>query len=214
MCLPAIATALGRVRPVLARFARDERATMSVEIVLMLPLLMLWLAASFVFFDVFRVSMVNEKAAYTIADMVSRQATLDNDFIEGTNNVFDFLINQRGSTWLRVTSVRYTAPDPDEGVDESYDVLWSVATRGRESFATESFTDLSLEELIPIMGDNETVIITETFTEYQPPFNPFRIAPWNLDDEETADIFDESFGFNTFLVTRPRFVTQIINTDA
>ena len=202
-----------RLRPALARFLRDERATMSVEIVLMLPLLMLWLAASFVFFDVFRVNMVNEKAAYTIADMISRQSTVDNDFIEGTNNVFDFLINRRGTTWLRVTSVKYRAADPDTGVPESYEVQWSFATRGRQSFGTEAFTDLSLEDRIPIMGDNETVIVTETFTTYRPPFNPFRIAPWDLEEDETAAVFSDTFGFNTFLVTRPRFVTEIANTS-
>jgi hypothetical protein len=204
-----IETTRARLRSALGRFACDERATMSVEIVLMLPLLMLWLAASFVFFDVFRVNMVNEKAAYTIADMISRQTTVDGDFIEGTNNVFDFLINRRGTTWLRVTSVKYKAADPVEGTPESYEVQWSFATRGRQAFESADFVNLELEKRIPIMSDQETIIVTETFTGYRPPFNPFRISPFDLDDESTPAVFSDSFDFNTFLVTRPRFVREI-----
>lgn len=196
-------------RDVLTGFLRDERATMSVEIVLMLPLLMLWLAASFVFFDVFRVNMVNEKAAYTIADMVSRQTTVDRNFIEGTNSIFDFLINRRGETWLRVTSVKYTAEDPAIGRPESYDITWSVATRGRQDFDNASFNELNLGNYIPIMSDQETVIITETFTGYRPPFNPFGIAPFSLNDDENPAIFSDAFTFSTFLVTRPRLVREI-----
>lgn len=198
-----------RMKAALGRFARDERATMSVEIVLMLPLLMLWLAASFVFFDVFRVNMVNEKAAYTIADMISRQTTVDDNFVEGTNNVFDFLINRRGTTWLRVTSVKFNAADPVEGTPENYEVQWSLATRGRQSFGTDAFGDLELDKRIPMMSDQETVIVTETFTGYRPPFNPFRISPFDLDDESTPAVFSDTFNFNTFLVTRPRFVREI-----
>ena len=198
-----------RMKAALGRFARDERATMSVEIVLMLPLLMLWLAASFVFFDVFRVNMVNEKAAYTIADMISRQTTVDDNFVEGTNNVFDFLINRRGTTWLRVTSVKFNAADPVEGTPENNEVQWSLATRGRQSFGTDAFGDLELDKRIPMMSDQETVIVTETFTGYRPPFNPFRISPFDLDDESTPAVFSDTFNFNTFLVTRPRFVREI-----
>jgi hypothetical protein len=203
-----------RTGAALARFAADEGATLSVELVLMLPLLALWLAASFVFFDAFRVNMVNEKAAYTIADMISRQTEVTTEFINGSNEIFDFLINRRGRTWLRATSVRYHAPDPDAGTDEWYEVRWSVATRGREAFNAEAFNDLGIKDYIPIMSDQETVIITETFTGYTAPFNPFLVVPSAISDDNLQMPFPSTFNFNSFIVTRPRFVREIALVDA
>lgn len=203
-----------RLGAALARFAADERATLSVELVLMLPLLALWLTASFVFFDAFRVNMVNEKAAYTVADMISRQTEVTTEFINGSNEIFDFLINRRGRTWLRATSVKYHAPDPVAGTDEWYEVRWSVATRGREAFGADSFEELDIKDYIPVMSDQETVVITETFTAYTAPFNPFLVVPAAISDDNLEMPFPNAFNFNAFIVTRPRFVREITLADA
>lgn len=204
----------GCLKRALARFRSDESATLSVELVLVLPLLSFWLATSFLFFDVFRVNMVNEKAAYTIADMISRQNQVDANFIEGTNNIFDFLINRRGATWLRATSVKYNAADAAAGTPANHEVMWSIATRGREEFDTAKFNDLDLDDLIPIMDDQETVIVTETVTIYLAPFSATFIAGTPDDDPVWGAEAPGVFQFNTFIVTRPRFVQQILRSDA
>ncbi len=188
-----------RARTLTRRALRDTGGTLSVELVLVLPMLTLWFAASFIFFDVFRVSYVNDKAAYTVADLISRQMTaIDADDIDGMNKIFDFLIDDRGLTWIRVSSVQYIKGDPSIGVDDQYLVEWSSATRGHQEFGPTGMTEYDLVKYIPIMGNLETVILTETFTRYIPPLEGF-IPEQNM---------------STFIVTRPRFVPRILFTPS
>lgn len=164
------------------RFAEDTRATITVETVLMLPLLTFWYVAGFVYFDVFRVNNINEKAAYTVADMLSRQTDpVDAAYIDGLNQVFDYLIQNEGQTRIRVTGVQY------ETDDDTYHAIWSYATRSGEAHNTERLA--LLRAGLPVMSDAEMVILVETFTDYSPVFN--------------VGISDQTF--RTFIVTRPRF---------
>jgi len=180
---------LPALRRRLARFRRDKRGTVSVESVIVLPLLMLWFVASFVFFDIYLTNSINEKAAYTVSDLLSRHrnsSRVNNAYIDGLNRVFDFLINNRGDTWIRTTSVKY-----DE-TDDKYGAEWSYATHGKPRL-TDSDVE-ALRDRLPVMPGNETIILVETFTEYTPAFD-VGIGPQT---------------FRTFIFTRPRFVIEVL----
>ncbi|MFN3606250.1 MAG: TadE/TadG family type IV pilus assembly protein, partial [Cypionkella sp.] len=57
----------------LRRFAGDARGNMSVEAMLMLPVLVWALIAFFSFWDVYRINYLAKKATFTIADVISRE---------------------------------------------------------------------------------------------------------------------------------------------
>ena len=92
----------------LHRFWRDEEGNIAVEAILILPLLFWAYLSMFAIFDAYRQHAVNQKAAYTIGDIVSRQTTpLDPAFLTGTREVLNYLTNSTNSeTTIRVSSIR------------------------------------------------------------------------------------------------------------
>jgi hypothetical protein len=168
-------------------FSRDLRGSMSVEAVLILPLLFWWYVASFQFFDALREKNVNMKAAYTIADMISRERNaIDSDYINGLNRVFDYLTNSNQPTWIRVSSVYW------DGEDKVYRKSWSWATKNHTK-NTDAMIQAN-KDRIPVMPVGDTVILVETFSAYEPIFNVGLNNMW----------------YDQFIVTRPRFASQVV----
>ncbi len=174
-----------RFLPSIARFARDNRGSVTVEAVLILPLLLWAYVATFVFFDAFKTQNTNLKAAYTIADMVTRQAEVDAAYVEGLHVVYDYLIATGEDTSLRVSSVLWN------DVDGNYEVIWSYATGGDPVMTTASIVDF--EDQLPMMPVGDTVIVVETTLDYTPTF----------------DVGILSRSFTQFIVTRPRFQSDV-----
>lgn len=165
-------------------FAGESRGSMPVEGILASTLLIWWYIASFQFFDAFRQKNVNMKAAYTIADMVSRvqpDDSVDSNYIEGLNTLFDYLTFSRKETWVRVSSVIW------DDIDNRYEIAWSYAT-GRVGGQTDT-TIQNYASRIPNMPAGDTVILVETNMAYEPIFNIGLKAQW----------------YTTFITTRPRF---------
>ena len=167
-------------------FATDTDGNMAVEGLLAATFLMWWYISSFQFFDTFRQKNTNLKAAYTIADLVSRQTEAVNaDFIEGLNTLFDYLTVSDQPTWVRVSSVLW---DED---DDRYEIAWSYATGTAEGHSTESIQHKANQ--IPIMPVGDTVIVVETNMHFDPLFNVGIDEQW----------------MNTFITTRPRFAACV-----
>lgn len=175
-------------------FATDTRGTMTVEAALMLPMLCFFYVGTFVWFDAFRSQNTNLKAAYTIADMVSREQEVGPNYLNGLNTVFDYLTFSNHPTYVRVTSVVCRSDCDDEGARD-LDVCWSWATPGRAALTETTFAEF--EDRIPLMPSGDTVMFTETFMAYEPPFN-VGIGPQR---------------FENVVVTRPRFSPEIEFAD-
>lgn len=114
--------------PLLRRFMMGNEGSMTVEAIIMFPLLCWAYVATFAFFDAFQARSTNLKATFTVADMISRELeAVDAPFMEGLLDIFEFLSNSADDeTWLRVTSVVCT-----EDCDKDSRVLvkdWSYAT--------------------------------------------------------------------------------------
>jgi Flp pilus assembly protein TadG len=106
----------------LRRFRNDTTGSMSIEFVLAMPVLFWAFAASFVFFDGYRQSAVNLKAAYTISDLISRETdAINNTYMDSMKNVLNLLVRPSSVTALRVTVVRWDAADNRYYVDWSSD---------------------------------------------------------------------------------------------
>lgn len=172
----------------LRQFGRDLRGGLSVETVLIFPLLTWTYAAMFVFFDAFRAQNTNLKAAYTISDMISRETDgVSANYVEGLGTVFDYLTSSPSPTWIRVT-VLYCNDrcyDPDRELRRD----WSYAT-GEHSALTTANIQNDFDDKIPIIPPSERLILVETFMEYYPLFN---IG------------LNQVIPFENYIVTRPRF---------
>jgi Flp pilus assembly protein TadG len=147
----------------LRAFAQDTRGTVAIEAVLALPVLFWTFLASFVYFDAYRQTSINVKAAYMVGDVLSRETNaIDNDYMDGMMSLFDYLTNANNPTKLRVTVIEW------DQEDQKYYRDWSK-TRGE--IAPLASADLSnITNKLPIMSDNERVILVETWSSYTPPF--------------------------------------------
>ncbi len=168
------------------RFASDTGGSMPVEGVIASTFLIWWYIGSFQFFDAYRQKNVSEKAAYTIADMVSRRTeSIDADYVDGLHTLFDYMTVSRRPTWLRVSSVFWDA-------DESrYEVAWSHATGDAVGHSDLSIQARAAE--IPMMPDGDAVVVVETSMAYVPIFNI------GLDAQR----------YQTFVTARPRFAACV-----
>jgi len=178
---------INQIRSRMKSFAADTKGSISVEFALSMPILFWAFMATYVFFDGYRQSAVNLKAAYTIGDLVSRETeVINDDYVDSMQSLLGELTSADSSVSLRLTVIRW-----DEG-DDRYYVDWSVK-RGYDLAMTDD-TIGEIESRLPVMPDNERVILVETISVYEPFF----------------DIGMEDRSMDNFVFTRPRFAPQVL----
>ena len=171
-------------------FARDSSGSIAVEAVVMLPIMLWVFLASFVYFDAFRQSAVNLKAANTIGDMLSREtAGVNDDYISSMHSLMTFLTKKDADPALRISVAMW-----DEE-DNMYRLDWSEG-RGNRPGMTESELN-AIRDRLPILPDNERIILVETWSTYKPAFNV------GLKQDE---LYNRIF-------TSPRFAPQVAWAD-
>jgi hypothetical protein len=174
------------------RFRSDERGIITTEAVVILPLIIWAFAATFVFFDALRLSTNTQKAAYTVADALSRRTEpVTVTYITGLNDLNRILARTRNPTQIRVSSIGF------EEEEDRYIVIWSIPTGGQAPLLNEDIDDLGLTGRLPDFPEGETVVLVESVVDYTPPFN-FGLG------EQT---------FRQSIVTRPRFAPQVVLDD-
>ena len=178
------------MRPV-AQFCRDTKASVTVEAVLITPLLLAWFVGGFVFFDGFKNRNTALKATYTIGDILSRRVTAaDAEYIDKLQDLYDSLAYTSGTSAIRVTSLTWNG--------KKHRVLWSHSTKEKlPVLDNEKVRVSSFRNRIPIMAIADTVILVESFTDYNPAFN----VGWN------------HRVFENFVVTSPRFASCLTWDD-
>lgn len=179
------------LRGLVRGFRSEERGSVAVEAVVILPMLFWTFLALFATFHSYRSYSVNQKAAYTIGDMISRETNpIDPTYIEGAHELLMYLANGRSEdTSIRVTSVQYDAANDryDRDWSESYGYM-PPATNGEVA---------GWDNALPVLPDNEFVMVVETFLKYDPPFNT------GLADQE----------IHNFVFTRPRYAPAVLWSD-
>jgi len=152
------------LKAALADFRAKDAGSVAVETIVILPILFWTYLSLFSIFYSYRTYSINQKAAYTIGDMISREtAAIDQDYLDGALQLMGFLTNAHPDDLsIVVTTVRYDA-DLDLYLPE-----WSQST-GFEIPAT----DLAVKgwaPRLPNLLDNEIVVVVQTFHDYDPPF--------------------------------------------
>lgn len=170
-------------------FRRDDRGSTTVEFMFFVPLIFMWFAALFVFFQGFHGWMKATKATYAISDMLSRQTEIDDAFIVALDGVFDAVSQSENTdaSWLRVSSVRKR--------DDILEIMWSTETA---SGSPASIDVADIQDHIPNLINNEYVVLVESYR----PFNP--VFSWvGIDD----------MVFENHIATPLRFSGRLINSD-
>lgn len=177
----------------LSTLKQDNRGTVSTEAVIMFPMVALAWMAMFVFFEGLRENNINLKAAYTIGDLLSRETdVIDDEYLDGMNEVFGWLTRTSSGVQMRVTVVRY-----DEETDKHV-MVWSQGVNGRQDL-TQELVDLNVTPNVPILADADTAIVVETWTNYTPIMD---IGSLNGNTE-----------IYKMVVTPPRFTEQLKHAD-
>ncbi len=187
------------IKDAIGRFARDERATLSVEAALISPILIMAYGSMYVFWDAFKMRNINVKAAYTVSDMISREiVNITPQYLDGLAAMLDFLNRSKYDTRMRVSVV--SARDDGTGNPELF-LCWSEG-RGMAEVATIN----DIEDSIPIMAIGSEVIVVETEMDYVPILgarNDGEINLYGLSNRTMEQI----------IVTRPRFTRGQVGFD-
>ena len=172
------------------RFARDEEGTIAIEAMIIMPVIFWAFLCMFSIFYTFHQYSVNQKAAYTIGDAISRETVpIDDAYLDGTHSLLAYLTAPSGGTSLRVSSLWF-----DQAQNKFY-TDWSE-TRG----GPQPLTDADVENWhskLPVMPDKERVIVVETWNKYDPPFKT---------GLEKREIHNRVF-------TRPRYAPRVLWND-
>ena len=144
------------------RFQLEEAGSAIVEMLMMMPILVWAFVANIQFFDAYRANLIATKATLTIADMLSREAVIDTQYLEGTHKLLKYLTRADDDPDFRIT-VFYWSDDEDK-----YIVSWSKPVPGRDAQTTATIN--LMEASIPILSDAERAILVETWTDYEPKY--------------------------------------------
>lgn len=170
---------------------------MSVEAVIIFPLLMWAYAAMFVYWDAFKSQNINLKATYTIADLISRyECPIMNADIEGMNSVYSYLIRSDNGNDIRVSVVSMGVAD--DGVTPELDLEWSYATGVMTKYDNLD----NVQGKLPIMATGDQLILVDSTMNWEPPL--------------TFALIDLGLGNMTFgnsVFTAPRFIPQVLHEE-
>lgn len=170
------------------KVCRNEDGATTVEFMLVLPLIIFWFAGSYTFFDAYSEWTRSVKATYTVADILSRQTEIDDDYIDDMNVLFASIMGENtNNTYVRVSSL--------EKQDDALEVDWSEATGLHLSITNNN--DIPTE-LVPNIINGESVILVESHV----PFVPF---------QDYVGLTARTLSKK--VVISPRFTSKLANTD-
>jgi hypothetical protein len=166
----------------------------------MLPLLIWGMVAMFIYWDVFRTINQTQKAAYAVADLLSRQKNvIPIAYANGLQNIMDFLTPGGHPVKMRITSfecVAPTAPNTCNSAAGSYKLLFSYSPANKVAdLMSEPEIQNWKSTKIPSLNNGDSVFVVETTVAFKAQLQT-AIAGMMV------GVTDNTFG--QFIVTRPR----------
>ncbi len=176
------------LKTLMSDFAEDEDATITMEFVIVTPLMVLWWIGSMVFFDAFEARSGAARTAYTIADLISRQTDTTNAYIDSLLTLQNRMRPSEPVGTVRVSELYRNASG-------NLSVVWSYATSGPGDALLVSDAVLSQ---IPLVANGSYIMLIDTTIPYIP-----------LSD--IIGIPAQTWVNHIFI--NPRFIDQIPNSD-
>jgi len=154
------------LRTRLHHFAKDSSGSLMVESIIVLPLLILMLVATFVFHDMYKFKNVRQKATFTIADMISRETQpITATYLDGAKALFDSMTRDNGSNSLRVSQVRFDAST------NMFELDWSQVRGAPMLSAWGTGNVQSAHDWLPELLDGETILGVDSMAQYESGFD-------------------------------------------
>ena len=175
------------------RFGRDEKGSLFVDAIIVMPMFVWGYAGMFVYWDAYRAINTVQKASYSVSDLVSRNQNtngIDDAYITGMRTAFNRMLGGGDAGQIRLTSYTWS------GVRNQYEVIFSRSP-GNALPVLDNASLANLSEYLPIMADGDSAILLETQLMYVPPV-AYALEP-NLLEQ--------------FVVTRPRFLPKLCHVD-
>ncbi len=161
-----------------ARFRRDQEGYVTLEAIIVMPVLLWLFAACWVYFDAFRQQSVNQKANFVISDMLSRETdSVDDTYVDSAYELLKLLTRAEATgTSLRLTLVEYDAKKAN------WEFLWSD-TRGDQTALVAGDMG-NYQDRLPTAMDGDQLIIVENWDDHKPVFkvglDPFVIKAYSF----------------------------------
>ncbi|WP_282118797.1 TadE/TadG family type IV pilus assembly protein [Ruegeria atlantica] len=177
------------LRRALGTFVRRESGSLTVESALLAPMLVWSVVMTYGYFDGFRESTANLKAAFTVSDLISREAEneITDTYASSMYVIFNRMVRDNTPLKMRLSLVRYNAED------DLHIVEWSTHCGFTGTWNNGNVKPLA--DTLPAMADLDTLIVVETSKDYDPPIN--------------TDWLASPHKFDNVVFTRPRFVPTI-----
>ncbi|MEM9429789.1 MAG: hypothetical protein AAGA32_09865 [Pseudomonadota bacterium] len=182
---------------------RNEDGTITIEFVIVLPLLLAVLALTFGSFHAFLQFSRASKSMHTVADIISRYDEIDTTNVVQLRDLYQSFISAPAGAVLRVSRIDFTVPEPGDPIPADsysipegyYTIAWSLSgPEGTEAtcptdadgncLTAESFkypidaSDLA-NYSVPTIGDGAHIILVDVFAPYRSPLagGAFRVLP-------------------------------------
>ena len=172
------------------RWWRREDGSLTLEFLIYAPLMFFTFLGTLAFFDAFRAESINEKAAMTIADMLSRETGYINDtYIDGTYGLLQVLTRGDATPDMRVSVVRFEEKLKGANTtnQDRYRMVWSEARGSGVHVAMTDEEAMTMLPKLPTMTQDERLIVVETWSNYKTFFNlGFNIA-WNMTGNDASE---------------------------
>ena len=171
-----------------AQFVRDTRGSMSIEMLIVIPLLLFLATGGLAFWNAFNSNSRTAKVAYAVTDIMSRHTAVDDvDMVflfDMQNKMLPPNVSERT---LRITSICFE--------DGDYKVLWSYGAAGIDATAPAALQNADIPlDIMPPMSPQDSIILVELSASWEPQFVNVGLRPMR---------------WNNALVTRPRFVKYV-----
>jgi Flp pilus assembly protein TadG len=173
------------LKNILRKFKRDDRGVITLELIVLMPFMVLWIVGSNSFYDGFKTYLRASKATYTAIDLISRQESfVGPNYIANVGSVFNSIVDADGAPSTVIISSIGQA-------NGSLFVHWTANANGGAGIPNAGAIPTAF---IPVLMDGEYIVLIQSSV----PFIP--IHSWgNL----TAKTFT-----NTVAVT-PRFNVKV-----
>ncbi|MEM8632156.1 MAG: TadE/TadG family type IV pilus assembly protein [Pseudomonadota bacterium] len=197
-----------RLKTSLRKSVKSEDGTISVEFVLIVPLLLMVLGIGFGTFHAYLQYARASKAMYTVSDIVARYETLTDAKMVQLQQVYESFTSAPPGSIIRVSRIDFALdaddlPDPDAKTyshnDGLYTVTWSLSSP-KETVAEPCAVCPNGEALkyalisdqlqyyeLPRLGDGAHIMLFEVYTPYFSPIPEgvtlgvdFRGVAWSM----------------------------------
>lgn len=153
------------------QFKRQDEGSVTVEAVIILPVILVVFMGTFTYFDVFRAKSQSLKANYAISDLISRENNVTSSEMTGYGKVFRYLTQSSNESWVRVTVVRCKKNCGNRNTRKLVR-FWSRAyPNGSVPRLTTTAIRASYNDAIPDMYKGEYLVMVESSARYVPPFS-------------------------------------------